>query len=97
MSMISVRVLAMRLRWLGGVLRSGFSPFWGTGLHGNGEVSDVSSRPEPHSSTSVLQRQKKAAFCGDEVSGGCSAGLKRTFSSVYVCLCKVCLCERVCV
>lgn len=26
------------------------------------------SRPEPHSSTSVLQRQKKAAFCGDEVS-----------------------------
>lgn len=34
----------------------------GTGLHGNGEVSDVLSRLEPHSSTSVLWREKNAAF-----------------------------------
>lgn len=41
--------------------------------------------------------RKRRCFVGMRCQGGCSALLKKTFSSVYVCLCKVCLCERVCV
>lgn len=38
--------------------------------------------------------RKRRRFVGMRCQGGCSALLKKTFSSVYVCLCKVCLCER---
>lgn len=70
--------------------------FWG--LHGNGEVSDVLSRLEPHSfNRCFTEKRKRRRFCRDEVSGWLlsSAEQKKPFSSVCVFVQSECVCASV--